>query len=178
MENKYNLAILPSESLIELMKGMKDELALQVGRFSSKNSVGHITICNFKANDEELVSIKNKLQHLSNSVEPFEVRLNGYGTFPNGAFFISTDENSKEKLVPIMIQFQESLYPRELQISTDPHLSIARRLSPQKLETAKQLFTEINETFLCDSVVLRKFDTKIRQYFVSDTFTFRSNHNT
>ena len=174
MEKQYSLVIYPSEAVIALVKSMKEELAKEVGWFHSKNSVGHITICEFKATDETIAVIKNQLGRLCDPMEPVAVRLNGFGSFPNGAFFISPDEDSKNSLKPIMKRFHESLPIRKMQISDDPHLSIARRLSTQKLERAKGLFTTIDVIFLCDGVVLRQFDEHVKQFAVIDVFKFNA----
>lgn len=175
MEKQYSLAIYPSEAVIGLVKSMKEQLAQEVGWFHSKNSVGHITICEFKATDKEIEIIKNQLNRLCDVLEPVEVCLNGFGSYPNGAFFISPDEDSKNNLKPIMKRFHESLRIRNMQKSDDPHLSIARRLTPEKLEMAKSLFTAIEVYFLCDCVVLREFDEHVRQFAVIDEFKFNGN---
>jgi len=176
MENKYNLAIYPSEPVIDLIKSMKMELAKQVGWFHSKNSVAHITICNFTAADGEMGIIKDQLTRLCEPIKPVEVHLSGFDTYPNGAFFIAPDENSKKSVVPIMQGFHESLHLNNMQINSDPHISIGRRLSSQQLETAIKIFTEIDVSFLCDHIVLRKFDDKLKQYFVTDSFMFGGNN--
>lgn len=175
MEKQYSIAILPSEPIIALIKSMKEQLAKEIGWFHSKNSVGHITICEFKANDTTLANIKNLLIQLCDSLTPVEVRLTKFDSFPNGAFFIALDEISKKKLIPVMKQVHKTLSIISLEKSNNPHLSIARRLAPEKLKKANQLFTTIDLCFLCDSIVLREFDENIKQFFVTDTFIFNSN---
>jgi len=175
MENQYSVAIYPSESVIALVKSMKLGLAKEVGWFHSKNSVGHITICEFKANDAEIEIIKNQLSSVCNTLKPVDVCLNEFGSYPNGAFFISPDKDSKNSLKPLMKKVQESLHNLNMQKSDDPHLSIARRLSPEKLEKAKSMFILIDVHFLCNSIVLRKFDENIKQFFVTDEFKFNNN---
>lgn len=88
MEKKYSIAMLPPESIISLIKSMKEQLYKEIGWFNSKNSVGHITICEFKANDATLESVKNRLIKLCDGLEPVEVSLTGFNSFPNGAFFL------------------------------------------------------------------------------------------
>ncbi|WP_348811050.1 hypothetical protein [Flavobacterium maritimum] len=63
MEKQYSLAIYPPEAVIVLIKSMKEQLATKVGWFHSKNSVGHITICEFKATDAK------KANHLFTKIE-------------------------------------------------------------------------------------------------------------
>lgn len=175
MEKNYSVVINPSEAVIALVKSMKEGLAKEVGWFHSKNSVGHITICLFKATDEALENIKNQLSSVCDTLEPVEICLNEFGSYPNGAFFISPDQDSKNSLKPIMKRIQESLQPLNMQKSDDPHLSIARRLNPEKLERAKSLFASIDIHFLCDRIVLRKFDEDIKQFFITDEFKFNNN---
>lgn len=66
---------------------MKEQLAKEIDWFNSKNSVGHITICEFMANDATLEIVKNRLLKLCDGLEPVEVNLTELDSFPNGAFF-------------------------------------------------------------------------------------------
>lgn len=175
MEKQYSLAIYPPEAVIVLIKSMKEQLATKVGWFHSKNSVGHITICEFKATDSAIEAIKSQISRLCDGLEPVEVCLNEFGSFPNGAFFIAPDDHSKKRLKHIMKRFHSSLRIQNMQKSDSPHLSIARRLSQENLEKANHLFSKIELHFVCDSVVLRLFDENIKQFFVTDTFKFKGN---
>ncbi|SDX46052.1 2'-5' RNA ligase family protein [Flavobacterium degerlachei] len=173
---KYSIVIHPSEPVISLIKSMKEALANEVGWFHSKNSVGHITICLFTAMDPTVKTVKDKVQKLCSGLEPVPVCLNEFGSYPNGAFYIAPDSISKKRLIPIMKQVHESLnFIPDLQINEDPHLSIARGLSPHKLRRAKSFFKIIDINFVCDTIVLRKFDKNIKQYIITDTFIFQGN---
>ena len=175
MEKLYSLAIHPPEPILVLIKSMKDQLAAEIGWFNSKNSVGHITICEFKATDAAIETIKNQISKLCETISPIVVRLNEFGSFPNGAFFIAADTDSKNDLKHIMKRFHKSLRISNMQKSDNPHLSIARRLTPEKLTKANHLFSSIALNFVCDGVVLRQFDENIKQFFVTDTFEFKDN---
>ncbi|PVX47195.1 2'-5' RNA ligase [Flavobacterium sp. 103] len=176
MEKTYSLVIHPPEPILALVKSMKEQLAAEVGWFNSKNSVGHITICEFKATEKGIENIKNQILKICDTLSPVEVYLNEFGSFPkNGAFFIAPDNDSKKSLKNIMKRFHKSLLIPNMLKSDNPHLSIARRLSSENLIKANQLFTEIDLHFVCDRVVLRQFDEKIKQFFVIDTFEFNDN---
>ncbi len=175
MEKKYSVAVLPPESIISLVKSMKEQLAKEIDWFNSKNSVGHITICEFRANKATLEIVKNRLLKLCDGLEPVEVHLTGFNSFPNGAFFMEPEETSKKKLIPIMKQVHKTLSLLSLKKSINPHLSIARGLNPEELKKANQLFTTIDLCFLCESIVLREFDKNMLQFFVTDTFKFNNN---
>lgn len=175
MEKIYSLVIHPPEAILILVKSMKEQLATEVGWFNSKNSVGHITICEFKATDVAIEKIKIQISKVCHTLSPVEVRLNEFGTFPNGAFFIAPDSDSKKSLKRILKQFNESLRIPDMLKSDNPHLSIARRLKPENLSKANCLFSTIDLNFVCDSVVLRQFDENIKQFFVTNTFMFKDN---
>lgn len=175
MEKTYSLVIHPPEPILALVKSMKEQLAAEVGWFNSKNSVGHITICEFKATEKQLENIKNKIQKICNTLSAVNVHLNEFGSFPNGAFFIAPDKDSHKSLKHIMKQFHKSLLIPIALKSDNPHLSIARRLKPENLAKANKMFTTIDLNFVCDSVVLRQFDEHIKQFFVIDTLKFGDN---
>lgn len=175
MEKKYSIAFSTSETIIVLVKAMKEKLFEKVRWFNSKNSVAHITICEFIATDAAIEIIKNKLKLLCDTFEPFEVYLNGFDSYSNGAFVITTNEESKIKLKVIMKKVTQSLRSLKMEKSNNPHISVGRKLKPENLEIAKHLFTTINTSFLCDTIVLREHNPIINQFFITNTFTFNNN---
>ncbi|WP_431242087.1 hypothetical protein ACQ9BO_19420 [Flavobacterium sp. P21] len=74
-----------------------------------------------------------------------------------------------------MKKIHETLKFLNLKKSDDPHLSIGRRLTPENLKIASQLFTTIDMEFLCDKIVLREFDPIKKQFFIIDTIPFGNN---
>jgi len=175
VENLYSLVIHPHEEILVLIKYMKEQLANEVGWYNSKNSVGHITICEFTATDAIIEVIKKQITQLCDSLNPVNVHLNQFGSFPNGAFFIAPDNESKKDLKHILKHFNKSLRLHNMKKSDNPHLTIARRLSPENLEKANQFFNAIDLDFVCDGVVLRQFDNDKKQFFATDKFLFNDN---
>lgn len=171
--NRYSIAIHPSDELIAKIKNMKEQLATEVGWFHSKNAIAHITICEFEANDTDLERIKKQLVRICDSIQPITVKLDSFDHFPNGAFYINPDLNSKSVLQPIMKLFHNSLVVKTFHHSDVPHISIARRLSPENLNKASKLFTKIEESFFCDGIVLRMLDMEMKQFRVIDSFNFK-----
>ncbi|SNR45231.1 2'-5' RNA ligase family protein [Flavobacterium sp. ov086] len=175
MEKKYSIVIHPSQAVIDSIKAMKELLALKVGWFNSKNSVAHITICEFTIEESQIDKFKQKIIKICDTFTPFQVLLDHYDSYDSGAFFIAPSEESKVNLKPIMKKTQEALQLSNLTKSNDPHISIGRRLTPESIKIASQLFTTIDIDFLCDNIVLREFDPIKKQFFVIDTFSFGSN---
>lgn len=175
MEKTYSV-VFYSKSVVEPVKKLKDFLRSKIKWYNSCNSEAHITICEFKIDESQLDSIKQKLSKISDTFTPFKVSSDHFDSFPNsGAFFIGVTTDSKNNLVPIMKKIHETLKSLNLKKSDNPHLSIGRRLTPENLKIASQLFTEIDLQFECNEIVLREFDPKIKQFFVIDAFPFGSN---
>lgn len=176
MQNRYSLVISPPENIIALVKTMKESLAKEIGWYNSKNSLAHITINEFMATENEIESIKQQLFHICDSLAPKSVSLNSFDTFPNGAFFIAADEDSKKELQKIMKHVNQSFRTKTIFKNNEPHLSIARRLNPEKIAAAYRLFSEeIQLNFVCDSIALRLFNPNIKQFEIIDRFEFNSN---
>ena len=174
MEKTYSV-VFYSKDLVEPVKKMKNFLRSKIDWYNSCNSEAHITICEFTIEESQLDSIKQKLSKIADTFTPFEVYLDHFDSFPtNGAFFIGLTEESKKHLVPIMKKTHETF--KSLKHKSDnPHLSIGRRLTPENLKIASELFTSVNLNFLCNEIVLREFDPPVKQFFVMDAFPFGSN---
>jgi 2'-5' RNA ligase len=176
MQKRYSLVISPSEEIITLVKTMKEQLAKEIGWFHSKNSLAHITINEFMATDSEIGIIKKELLTICDSLKPISVRLNAFDTYPNGAFFIAPDSLSKTELKHILKHVNQTFRFKTLLKNNDPHLSIGRKLSPENIAKAYQLFSNLIElNFVCDSVTLRCFNPVIKQFEIIDSFPFNDN---
>ncbi|WP_264538039.1 2'-5' RNA ligase family protein [Flavobacterium sp. N1736] len=175
MEKKYSVAIYPSQDVIDAVKTMKDYLKSKIEWYNSCNSVAHITICEFTIDDSQIDKYKQKLFKICDTFIPFQVSLDHFGSYVNGAFFIAPNEDSGNRLKSIMKKTQETLKPLKLKKSDDPHMSIGRKLIPENLKIASQLFTTIEIDFSCCEIVLRELDPVKKQFFVIDTFSFGSN---
>lgn len=173
MLSNYSIAIHPTSEMIATIANMKEQLAKEVGWFNSKNSIAHITICEFEASTGDLERIKKQLERICDSIHPVMVQLDGFGSFPNGAFYIAPDTPSKIVLQPIMKSFHNALLVKTKHHSDTPHISIARRLSPENLIKASKLFTTFEDSFLCNGIVLRKFNSEKKQFQVIETFEFK-----
>ncbi|HJY13146.1 MAG TPA: 2'-5' RNA ligase family protein [Flavobacterium sp.] len=176
MEKKYSIVFHPSEEGIEVIKKWKLELFKEIGWYGSCNSVAHITIGGFKANENQLDKYKQKLSKIADTLTPVHVYLDHFGAYEESrAFFISPSEDSKINLKPMMKKIQDALQISSKDRSDDPHISIGRNLTPENIQIARNLFTTINMDFLCDAIILREFDPIRKQYFILETFPFGSN---
>lgn len=169
----YSIVIQPSDNAIEEVKQMKELLASKIGWFNSKNSLAHITINEFERNEKELENIKTKLTEITRYFKPQRVQFTNFDTFPNGAFFLAPNEEAKQYLKQIMTSVHKKFpYPVKIK-SNEPHISIGRRIQPEKIVIAKSLFPA-NPTisFMCNKITLRVFNDERKQFDIIETFPF------
>jgi len=90
------------------------------------------------------------------------------------AFCLFPDESSKKVLIPIMKQFQKGKPFQPEGKSVDPHMSIARQLTPEQINVAVELFSNrsFDIKFICDNLAIRKFNPGIKQYEFYKRFDF------
>ena len=171
MKEQYSVAICPPADIIIVIDGMKDSLAAKIGWYHSRNSKGHITFNVFEADESEMPAIKGFLARFCRNLVAASLSFNQTGSYPNGAFYLSPDEASKDRIAKVMEQFHCSFPLQKVKKSCDPHLSIARRLKGEKLLAAAGMFSGKQDiSFLWDRLSLRKFNGK--QYFIESEFLF------
>lgn len=174
METTYSLAFMPDTAIIEKVKSMKLDLANKIGWFHSKNALAHITITEFTIDDSAWVDLEKRVSSTVATFSPFNVKLNAFDYYPNGAFYIAPDSESIKVLMTTMKSLTVSLPIKKQHKSNAPHLSIARKLTPEQLQIAIDMFTSINEAFYCDAIFLRRFNPEIKQFDVIKSFPFRN----
>ena len=162
---------MPDLQTIEKVKQMKLLLAQHIGWFNSKNSLAHFTIFEFFEDDIKEDTFCLQLDRIASEINTFNVQCDAFDWFDNGAFYIKPNEVSANKMSELMKQIlKESTQIKKSIINTNPHVSIARKLSPEKLEIAQQLFTNINLEFAVRNLTLRKFDEKLKQFTLYKEF--------
>src|SRR5690606_12610348 len=169
--NKYSVVFMPDLQTIEAVKQLKLLLADKIGWFNSKNSLAHFTIFEFVDEENREDKFWLKLPRIACELVSFKVKCDAFDWFDNGAFYIKPNTISSTKMTGLMTQvLKESTQIKKTITNTNPHLSIARRLSPEKLEIAQQLFKTIDFEFTVTHLTLRKFDKNLKQFIVYKEF--------
>lgn len=171
--SKYSIVFQTSETVIETVKVFKEELYARIGWYPSKNSLAHITICEFEHDMATYEIIKAKISNYCRYQNTFEVQFNSFGNYTNGAFFIAPELESKAKMVAIMKEIPKEIKFPVSHKSVDPHISIGRKLSEEQLKIAYTLVEEIDLNFCCEGITIRIFNTERKQYDVLETIPFK-----
>ena len=170
---KYSVVFHPSETVIEAVKELKEQLSTKIGWFPSKNSLAHITICEFDYELATYENIKSRITAYCRYQNRFDVTFNSFENFTNGAFFIAPDIESKIKMAEIMKEIPKQIQFPVSHKSSEPHISIGRQLSKEQLKEAYNMFQEINLNFTCEGITIRVFNPERKQYDVLETIPFK-----
>lgn len=159
----YSLVILPTIEQQNLIKSFKKSLEDNIGWFDSTNSDAHITIINLE-NELTFELYINQIKDFCKTIIPQKVRFDSLDSFSHHTFFISPDEKSQLYLNNIIIDMHKSI-GFDIK-NTHAHMTIARGLDLEKMKKAQDRFntTEINFELICDSIYVRKFNEKTKQY--------------
>lgn len=169
--NKYSVVFMPDLQTIETVKQLKLLLADKIGWFNSKNSLAHFTIFEFLEEEIQEDKFCLQLDRIASEINSFNMQCDAFDWFDNGAFYIKPNAISSIKMTELMKQvLKESTQIKKTITNTNPHLSIARRLSPYKLEIAQQLFTTVDLEFVVTNLTLRKFDENLKQFIIYKEF--------
>lgn len=159
----YSLVIIPTIEQRNLIKSFKKSLKETIGWFGSANSDAHITIINLE-NELAFGLYINQIKDFCKTIIPQKVRFNSFSSFAHHTFFISPDEKSQLYLNNIIIDIHKSI-GFEIK-NAHAHMTIARGLDTERMKKACEQFraTEINFEFVYDSIHVRKFNEKTKQY--------------
>lgn len=171
---KYSLCFLPDEALIQKVKQMKLALADQIGWYNSKNSIAHITIAEFQSDELGINKVMERIRQQCLYFVPIEGSLDTFGHYPNGAFFLAVDEKNKSILKTYAKKIIKKIDLSYIYKSSDPHLSIARKLDPDRLQEAFAFFDKPNLPFTCSQIALRRFNPVRGQYDIIEYIPFKS----
>ena len=175
---KYSVIFHPSDTVIETVRESKEQLSTKIGWYPSKNSLAHVTICEFDCDTTTYETIKSRITAYCHYQKCFSVIFNAFGNYPNGAFFIAPDTESKAKMVTIMKEIPKQIQFHVNHKSSEPHISIGRQLSKEQLQIAYSLFQKVHLEFLCNGITIRKFNPERKQYDIVETIPFNGSDDT
>ena len=168
---KFSVVFMPDSEAVHAVREMIEILAGAIGWFNSKNALAHFTVFEFHDDGMSLTAICNQLACIASGLSPFDGVCRSFGQFDNGTFYLKPEPEPFEKMKAVMTAIiHKSGSIKKTVVNTTPHMSVARRLTPEKIETARQLLTKADVRFTVTCLTLRKFDEQIRQYAVFKEF--------
>ena|SRR5690606_35768497 len=140
-------------------------------------SKGHITLMRFVQYDTYEKQIIRQFQQLAASVRPFNVELQGFGSFGHTLF---VDVKSAGNIFELISLHRNELRPLintkgfTPHFVSKPHVTIARNLTPSQTETIWPVWnrTKYHDSFQAKSMILLKRKKGTAPYSVVHKFNF------
>ncbi|MDM1554172.1 MULTISPECIES: 2'-5' RNA ligase family protein [Chryseobacterium] len=163
MKKMYFIAVYPSQEIIEEIKEFKKDLAISFQNSKALKNEAHITLFPPFSREAELEEdIHIAFQKIDTNMRPFEIELNGFGSFPNPknpVIFVHPEDNTHLKDLYTRVKQQFSFTP----YSFTPHVTIGYRdLTWENYLKAweKYQHKEYKTKFLVDKILLLRHDGK------------------
>ncbi|UHO38679.1 2'-5' RNA ligase family protein [Chryseobacterium capnotolerans] len=161
MKKMYFIAIYPPEDIIEEIKVFKRDMAVSYGNSKALKNEAHITLFPPFSRELELEEdIHIAFQKINTSLSPFEIELNGFGSFANPknpVIFVHPEDNLSltDLHDRVKQQFNFTKY------SFTPHMTVGYRdLSWENYLKAWEKYEhqEYKTKFLVNKILLLRHD--------------------
>jgi len=163
MKKMYFIAVYPPKEIIEEVKVFKSDFALVYDNSKALKNDAHITLFPPFSRETELeIDIFTAFQKIDTQMSPFEIELNGFGSFPNPknpVIFIHPENNPhlEELHNKVKQQFNFAKY------SFHPHMTVGyRNLTWENYLKAWEKYQskEYKTKFIVDKILLLRHDYK------------------
>ncbi|WP_160135857.1 2'-5' RNA ligase family protein [Chryseobacterium sp. c4a] len=161
MKKMYFIAVYPPEEIIEEIKVFKRDLAISYDNSKALKNEAHITL--FPPFSRELKleeDIHIAFQKINTQLLPFEVELNGFGSFPNPnnpVIFVHPEDNIH--LIDLYHRVKQQF--NFTQYSFTPHMTVGyRNLTWENYLKAWEKYEhkEYKTKFLVNKIILLRHD--------------------
>ncbi len=159
----YFIAIYPPQKIIDEVKVFKEDLALTYNNSKALKNDAHITL--FPPFEREM-NLENDIhvafRKIDTNNSPFEITLNGFGSFPNPknpVLYVKPEEN--EQLKDLQLKVKEIFSFKNY--SFHPHVTVGYRdLTWEKYMEAWEVYREkeFKTKFFVDKIILLRHDGK------------------
>ncbi|PIF47734.1 2'-5' RNA ligase [Chryseobacterium sp. 52] len=161
MEKMYFIAIYPPQEIIDEVKVFKKDLALNYDNSKALKNDAHITL--FPPFSRELAlesDIHTAFQKIDTSLNPFEIVLNGFGSFPtpkNPVLFVKPE--TCDDLTILQQKVKQHFNFKKY--SFNPHMTVGyRNLNYENYLKAWEVYKgkEYKTNFLVDKIILLRHE--------------------
>lgn len=163
MKKMYFIAIYPDQKIIDEIRVFKEDLAKNFGNSKALTNDAHITLAPPFSREIKLEEdIQLAFQKIDTNISPFEIILNGFGSFPNPkhpVLFIKPEENENLKQLYFNVKEKFS-FERD---SFCPHITVGYRdLTYENFLKAWEIYKDKNykTKFFVDRILLLRHDGK------------------
>ncbi len=161
MKKMYFIAVYPPQKIIEEIKTFKQDLALNYENSKALKNEAHITLFPPFSRGINLENdIHEAFQKIDTNMSPFEIELNGFGSFgnpKNPVIFVQPENN--DQLNELYLRVKERF--NFINYSFHPHITVGyRNLTYENYLKAWEVYKdkEYKTKFLVDKIILLRHD--------------------
>jgi 2'-5' RNA ligase len=161
MKKLYFIAVYPPQKIIEEIKIFKQDLALNYENSTALKNDAHITLFPPFSREIDMESdIHEAFQKIDTNILPFEIELNGFGSFANPknpVLFVHPENN--DQLNELYLRVKERF--NFMKYSFHPHMTVGfRNLTWENYLRAWEIYKdkEYKTKFLVDKVILLRHE--------------------
>lgn len=174
---EYLLVLHPHEDLVDKIAKVKESFYEKYKAESAKWSKTHITLVKFSQLQMMEDRIVNRLQAIATGLTSFTIELKDFGSFPTHTIFINIETKASiEALVKRIKPAQALLRTKETKahFMDNPHLTIARTLTPQQYEQAWLEYSHLHFSgkFIAQNMLLLRRPDGMKGYQKVQHFEF------
>lgn len=161
MKKMYFIAVYPPQKIIDEVKIFKQDLALNYENSKALKNEAHITLFPPFSRELDLENdIHEAFQKIDTNMSPFEVELNGFGSFgnpKNPVIFVQPENNDQLNELYLRVKERFNFTP----YSFHPHMTVGyRNLTYENYLKAWETYKskEYKTKFLVDKILLLRHD--------------------
>ena len=176
--NEYLLVLSPHEELWNKIKKVKEEFSEKYKSEQAKWGKPHITLVNFVQFEMLEERIVNRFKTIAMGYTPFKIELKDFGSFPSHTIYINIETKQQvQNLIKAIKPAQQLLTlnkENKPHFMDDPHLTVARKLTPWQYEQGWMEYSHKHFTgrFIADSMLLIKRRVGDKAYQIVQRFEF------
>ncbi|GAA4167022.1 2'-5' RNA ligase family protein [Chryseobacterium ginsenosidimutans] len=161
MKKLYFIAIYPPQEIIEEIKIFKKDLAVNYENSKALKNDAHITLFPPFSRELDLENdIHEAFQKIDTTISPFEIELNGFGSFANPknpVLFVQLENNDRLKELYLKVHQRFNF----MKYTFNPHMTVGyRNLTYENYLKAWEIYKDkdYKTKFLVDKIILLRHD--------------------
>lgn len=174
----YLLILHPDQAVYEKIMEQKKLFADKLDCPSCQYSRPHITLIKFTQYDSLEQRITRRIELFAQTVSPFSISLNGFGSFPSHTIYFNVQ--TKNEIIGLTKNLRELHLPLKMDkdnkphFITEPHLTLARKLLPWQYEKGWLEWSHLHFTakFMAGEMILLKRKNNVSSYRQAGAFSF------
>ncbi|OJV12450.1 MAG: hypothetical protein BGO21_06845 [Dyadobacter sp. 50-39] len=145
--------------------GVKQYFQKAYGCEQAANLRPHLTLFNCIIHEYKLERVIQGFEKVARRIAPFRIELDGFNKYEGGTFYVDLEDNSSRQVNGLVRNLKNETGDHlskwasgEFRFCTDPHVTIARRMTPMQINNASRewMYKKFHSSFRVTEMILLK----------------------